>query len=105
MKHRSPWWWIPTTYIAEGLPYFAVNTLSVLVYHKMGIGLAEMAFFTGWLYLPWVIKPFWSPFIDLFNTNIGFSYIDTHLLLAYRLLFSHTRYICRRILHDRIVCP
>lgn len=67
--HKSPWWWIPTTYIAEGLPYFAVNTLAVLVYHKMGIGLADMAFFTGWLYLPWVIKPFWSPFVDLFKTK------------------------------------
>lgn len=81
MKHRSPWWWIPTTYIAEGLPYFAVNTLSVLVYHKMGIGLAEMAFFTGWLYLPWVIKPFWSPFIDLFKTKRGWT-IAMQFLMA-----------------------
>ena len=65
----SPWWWIPTVYIAEGLPYFAVNVLTVLIYTKMGIGMKEMAFFTGWLYLPWVIKPFWSPFIDLFKTK------------------------------------
>lgn len=65
----SPWAWIPTVYIAEGLPYFAVNTLTVLMYHNMGIGLKEMAFFTGWLYLPWVVKPFWSPFIDLFKTK------------------------------------
>ena len=57
---RSPWWWIPTLYVAEGLPYFAVNTLTVLMYTKMGVGLKEMAFFTGWLYLPWVVKPFWS---------------------------------------------
>lgn len=64
-----PWTWIPTLYIAEGLPYFAVNTLTVLMYHNMGVGLAEMAFFTGWLYLPWVIKPFWSPFVDLFKTK------------------------------------
>lgn len=68
--HReSPWWWIPTLYVAEGLPYFAVNTLTVLMYVNMGIGLADMAFYTGWLYLPWVIKPFWSPFIDLFKTK------------------------------------
>lgn len=68
-RHLSPWWWIPTLYIAEGLPYFAVNTLTVLLYTRMGVGLSEMAFFTGWLYLPWVIKPFWSPFIDLFKTK------------------------------------
>lgn len=68
---RSPWYWIPTLYIAEGLPYFAVNTLTVLMYVNMGVSLSDMAFFTGWLYLPWVIKPFWSPFIDLFKTKRG----------------------------------
>lgn len=64
-----PWAWIPTLYIAEGLPYFAVNVLTVLMYTNMGIGVAEMAFYTGWLYLPWVIKPFWSPFVDLVKTK------------------------------------
>lgn len=73
INKRSPWFWIPTLYIAEGLPYFAVNTLTVLMYVNMGISLTEMAFFTGWLYLPWVIKPFWSPFIDLFKTKRGWT--------------------------------
>ncbi len=68
-RKTSPWFWIPTLYIAEGLPYFAVNTLTVLMFTNMGVSLTEMAFFTGWLYLPWVIKPFWSPFIDLFKTK------------------------------------
>ena len=68
-KRRSPWAWIPTLYVAEGLPYFAVNTLTVLMYTNMGVGLADMAFYTGWLYLPWVIKPFWSPFVDLVKTK------------------------------------
>ena len=68
-KRRSPWTWIPTLYVAEGLPYFAVNVLTVLMYTNMGIGLTEMAFYTGWLYLPWVIKPFWSPFVDLVGTK------------------------------------
>ena len=70
MKNQlSPWGWIPTVYICEGLPYFAVNTLTVLMYVNLGIGLKEMAFYTGWLYLPWVVKPFWSPFIDIFSTK------------------------------------
>ncbi|MBD5355506.1 MAG: AmpG family muropeptide MFS transporter [Bacteroides sp.] len=68
-NQRNPWIWIPTLYVAEGLPYFAVNTLTVLMYVNMGIGVKEMAFYTGWLYLPWVIKPFWSPFVDLFKTK------------------------------------
>lgn len=81
---RSPWLWIPTTYMAEGLPYFAVNTLTVLMYHNMGIGLADMAFFTGWLYLPWVIKPFWSPFVDLIKTKRGWT-IAMQFLMAFSL--------------------
>lgn len=66
---RSPWSWIPTLYIAEGLPYFAVNTLAVLMYTRLGVSNTDMAFYTGWLYLPWVIKPFWSPFVDLISTK------------------------------------
>ncbi len=69
IQWRSPWTWIPTLYISEGLPYFAVNTLTVLMYVNLGISVADMAFFTGWLYLPWVIKPFWSPFVDLISTK------------------------------------
>lgn len=68
-KTKNPWWWIPSLYVAEGLPYFAVNTLTVIMYTNMGVSLIDMAFFTGWLYLPWVIKPFWSPFIDLIKTK------------------------------------
>lgn len=92
--------WIPTLYVAEGLPYFAVNTLTVLMYVKLGIGLAEMAFFTGWLYLPWVIKPFWSPFVDLFKTKrlwtiamqflIAFTMAAVGFLLPTSFFFSST---------------
>lgn len=66
---RNPWQWIPTLYMAEGLPYFAVNVLAVMLYTRMGVSNSEMAFFTGWLYLPWVIKPFWSPFVDIIHTK------------------------------------
>lgn len=72
-RTSSPWWWIPSVYIAEGLPYFAVNTLTVLMYTKLGVGLKEMSYFTGWLYLPWVIKPFWSPFVDIIGSKRGWT--------------------------------
>lgn len=68
-ENTRPWGWIPSVYIAEGLPYFAVNVLTVILYTNMGIPKDKMAFYTGALYLPWVIKPFWSPFIDLFKTK------------------------------------
>ncbi|MBA3070906.1 MAG: AmpG family muropeptide MFS transporter, partial [Nitrospirae bacterium] len=50
---RNPWVFIPTLYFAEGLPYIIVNTVSVILYKKMGIDNASIAFWTSWLYLPW----------------------------------------------------
>ena len=70
MKNKkTPWSWIPTLYFAEGLPYVLVMTVSVIMYKNLGISNAEIAFYTSWLYLPWVIKPFWSPFVDLLKTK------------------------------------
>ena len=68
-EHRSPWAWLPTLYFAEGLPYVAVMTISVIMYKKLGISNTDIALYTSWLYLPWVIKPFWSPFVDLLKTK------------------------------------
>lgn len=68
-KKTSPWAWIPTLYFAQGLPYVAVMTISVIMYKRLGISNTDIALYTGWLYLPWVIKPFWSPFIDLLKTK------------------------------------
>ena len=66
---RTPWTWIPSLYFAEGLPYIIVITLSVVMYKQLGLGNAEVAYYTGWFYLPWLIKPLWSPFIDLIKTK------------------------------------
>lgn len=69
IKKTSPWAWVPTLYFAEGLPYVAVMTLSLVMYKRMGISNTEIALYTSWLNLPWVIKPLWSPFIDLLKTK------------------------------------
>ena len=69
MKPRSPWLWVPSLYFAEGIPYFIVNNISVILFKKMGMGNADMALYTSLLYLPWLIKPFWSPFVDLLRTK------------------------------------
>jgi len=66
---RNPWAWIPTLYFTQGIPYVVVMLVSVIMYKRMGISNAEIAFYTSLLYLPWVIKPLWSPFIDLFKTK------------------------------------
>ena len=67
--HRNPWYYIPTTYFAEGLPYMIVNSLAVIIYKKMGVSNTLIAFWTSWLYLPWVIKMLWGPLIDMYSTK------------------------------------
>jgi len=64
-----PWLWIPSLYFAEGLPYVMVMTLSVIFYKRMGISNAQIALYTSWLYLPWVIKPLWGPVVDILKTR------------------------------------
>ena len=65
----NPWWWVPTLYFAEGIPYFIVNNISVIMFTNMGMSKGDMAMYTSLLYLPWVIKPLWSPFVDIIKTK------------------------------------
>ncbi len=69
MKQKSPWTWVPTLYIAEGLPAVVVMTVASVVYMHMGLSDTEIAFYTAWLGLPWVYKPLWSPFVDIIRTK------------------------------------
>jgi MFS transporter, PAT family, beta-lactamase induction signal transducer AmpG len=66
---RNPWTFIPTLYFAEGVPYILINAVSVIVYKRMGIDNATIAFWTSFLYLPWVIKMFWGPMVDTVSTK------------------------------------
>jgi len=66
---RNPWTFLPTLYFAEGLPYVIINTVSVILYKRMGIDNAHIAFWTSFLYLPWVIKMFWGPLVDIYSTK------------------------------------
>jgi len=66
---RRPWSWIPSLYLAEGLPYVMVMTVSVIMYKGFGLSNTDIALYTSWLYLPWVVKPLWSPVVDLLGTR------------------------------------
>lgn len=66
---KSPWAWVPSLYFIEGLPYVAVMTISLVLYKQLGLSNSEITFYTSWLYLPWVIKPLWSPFVDVIKTK------------------------------------
>jgi len=66
---RSPWKWVPSLYFAEGLPYVIVMSVAVLMYKRLELSNTEIALYTSWLYLPWVIKPLWSPLVDILKTK------------------------------------
>src|SRR5512145_296370 len=68
-KIRNPWFWVPSIYIAEGIPYMIVMTVSVVMYKNLGLSNTDIALYTSWLYLPWVIKPLWSPLVDITRTK------------------------------------
>lgn len=68
-RKRNPWLWIPSLYTAEGIPYVIVMSVATVMYERMGLSNAQIALYTSWLYLPWVIKPFWSPFVDMMRTK------------------------------------
>ena len=69
LKTRNPWAWVPTLYFAEGVPYVAVMTISLILYKRLGLSNTDITLYTSWLYLPWVIKPLWSPFVDMLKSK------------------------------------
>ncbi len=79
-KH-SPWFWVPSLYFAEGIPYVMVMLVSVTMYKRLGISNTDIALYTSWLYLPWVIKPLWSPIVDLLRTK-RFWIVTTQLIIG-----------------------
>lgn len=66
---NKPWFWIPVLNFASGLPYAIIISVSVIMYKSLGINNEDIGIYTSLLYLPWVIKPLWSPFIDLYSTK------------------------------------
>lgn len=68
-QNISPWIWVPTLYFTEGIPYFLVNSISVMLFAKMGVPNGQLAFFTTLLYFPWFLKGLWSPFVDILRTK------------------------------------
>src|SRR5262245_30966967 len=82
VERRTPWTWIPSLYLAEGLPYTVVMSVSVVLYKNFGISNTDIALYTSWLYLPWVIKPFWSPIVDLIGTRRNWVWVMQLLIGA-----------------------
>lgn len=81
MNQRNPWFYVPTTYFAEGLPYILVNTMVVVFYKKMNVSNDLIAFLTSWLFLPWTVKFIWGPLVDIIGTKRKWI-IYTQMLMA-----------------------
>ena len=85
INQKNPWWWVPTLYFAEGVPYFVVNNISVMMFTKMGVPNGDMAFFTTLLYFPWFLKGLWGPIVDVVKTKrwwiVGMQVLMTALMV------------------------
>ena len=66
---RNPWAWIPTLYFAHGIPFLFINMVTMVLFTQLGMSETDATLYTGWLYLPWVIKPFWGPIVDIIRTK------------------------------------
>ena len=123
-KAVSPWQWVPSLYFAQGIPYVVVMSVAVILFKRMGMSNTDIALYTSGLNLPWVIKPLWSPLVDLLKTKrwwivvmqilvgAGLAGIDDPRPPGFPVLpgfhvvagiqFGHPRYCCRRILYVRV---
>ncbi|NAS11416.1 MFS transporter [Poritiphilus flavus] len=99
-KNKWAWAWVPVLYFTQGLPYVMVVTVSVIMYKKLGVSNADIGLYTSWLYLPWVIKPLWSPFMELIWTKrkwfllmqllVSISFLGIGLFLPTNIFFVTT---------------
>lgn len=87
---KSPWLWVPSLYFAEGVPYFLVNNISVMMFAKMGVPNGQMAFFTTLLYFPWFLKGLWSPIVDVIKTKRWWILTMQVLMTAMMILLTIT---------------
>ena len=78
---HNPWTWVPSLYFTEGLPNVVITVISLVMYKQLGLSNAEVAYYTGWLYLPWMFKPLWSPFVELIRTRRWWI-VSTQLLMG-----------------------
>ncbi|MBR5103021.1 MAG: MFS transporter, partial [Muribaculaceae bacterium] len=89
----TPWIWVPTLYFAEGIPYFIVNNISVMMFTRMGVPNGAMSFFTTLLYFPWFLKGLWSPIVDVVKTKrwwiVGMQVLLTAMMILLTLTLPH----------------
>ena len=81
-QNKTPWLWVPTLYFVEGIPYFIVNTISLIMFKDMGMDNGTLALLTSLISIPWVVKPLWSPFVDIFRSKRWWIVTMQFIMLA-----------------------
>ncbi|MBC2839251.1 AmpG family muropeptide MFS transporter [Robiginitalea sp. SC105] len=102
-KDKRAWLWVPTLYFTQGLPYVLVVTVSVILYKQLGVSNADIGLYTSWLYLPWVLKPLWSPFVDLRSTKRKW-FLSMQLLISVALLAAGLSLPTNQFLITSLAC-
>lgn len=96
-RNKKEWLWVPSLYFTEGLPYVIIISVSVVMYKKLGLDNSEIGLYTSWFYLPWVLKPLWSPLVDIISTKrrwfAGMQLFLTLIFLGIGLSLSTNTYL------------
>ncbi len=71
-KKLSPLSWVPSVYFAMGLPFVALNLVSVIMFNNLGVDKVQIAFWTSLLTLPYTLKFLWSPLLEIYWTKKNF---------------------------------
>ena len=77
-KTINPACWVPTAYFAMGLPFIAINLVSVFMFKDLGISDTQIAFWTSLIMMPWTLKFLWSPFLEMYRTKKFFVLIQNY---------------------------
>lgn len=62
---RSPPFWVPTLYLAQGLPFYAIAVIAAQMFKSLGVANDDIGHWTAAIGMAWVLKPLWSPFLEL----------------------------------------
>jgi PAT family beta-lactamase induction signal transducer AmpG len=93
-RKRSPWAWVPTLYLVEGLPYAIVNTIALAVFKDLGVDNGTLGPLTTLISLPWLIKPLWSPFMDIFRSKRWWILLTQFTMVSILAIIAFTLPFC-----------
>jgi PAT family beta-lactamase induction signal transducer AmpG len=68
-KARHPASWVPTAYLAEGIPFAMVQWVAGTMFKDFGYSDAVITPVTAGIGIAWSLKPLWAAFLDMYRTK------------------------------------